>query len=121
MFSSWFSKAAAFPYELKEQTANFETVSGWTLHSAVRKADRKPVSILSFDIKKHPAHLPLALNAFRRMKTLRHPNLLPFLVSVAHAAAVACTLLLASVFCVTAAQQKSNAATQKETAIVYAG
>eukprot|EP01116_Phalansterium_solitarium_P010427 TRINITY_DN2518_c0_g1_i1.p1 TRINITY_DN2518_c0_g1~~TRINITY_DN2518_c0_g1_i1.p1 ORF type:complete len:767 (-),score=203.57 TRINITY_DN2518_c0_g1_i1:2137-4437(-) len=82
MFSSWFSKAAAFPYELKEQTANFETVSGWTLHSAVRKADRKPVSILSFDIKKHPAHLPLALNAFRRMKTLRHPNLLPFLDGV---------------------------------------
>ena len=41
--------------------------------------DNSPVSIFSFDIKRTPNKVDVAKNAFKRAKTIRHPNVLTFL------------------------------------------
>ncbi|KAL6049462.1 Nuclear aminoacylation-dependent tRNA export pathway component [Balamuthia mandrillaris] len=68
-----------FPYEVGEATS---TNHQWSLHQGVRKEDGSRVSIFIFDKVKPDLvspHTTAAANMFRRMKTLRHPNLLPYL------------------------------------------
>ncbi|KAJ3218959.1 hypothetical protein HDU67_003323 [Dinochytrium kinnereticum] len=43
------------------------------------KDDNAPVSVFLFDCVKHKDRLPLARNALKRFKTLRHPDLLKFI------------------------------------------
>ncbi|KXS19203.1 ARM repeat-containing protein [Gonapodya prolifera JEL478] len=51
----------------------------WTLYSGVRTADSLDVSIFFFDGQKAPERLPLAKNAFKRFRTLRHPSIVGYL------------------------------------------
>ncbi|GAA5875530.1 hypothetical protein JCM1840_005996 [Sporobolomyces johnsonii] len=73
-------------YQLGDKVPSFEGKSIWSLWSGVKKDDSTPVSIFSFDLSS-PAPssydrrslLPLARNAFRKLRALRHPNILKFL------------------------------------------
>lgn len=54
----------------------------WTLHDGVKKDDQSLVSIFSFEstsTSQNRALLPLARNALRKLRALRHPNILKFL------------------------------------------
>ena len=46
------------------------------------QADSKPVSIFVFDKEKHASLLNVAENALKRIKTLRHPNMVTYIDSV---------------------------------------
>ncbi len=45
----------------------------------MKQADGASFSALVFDAQKNAAHIDLAKNALKRMKTLRHPNVLPYI------------------------------------------
>lgn len=55
--------------------------SVFTLHKGRRKADLAPVTVFVFDGSKagNAGALPVAKNAVKRMKTLKHPNFLKFI------------------------------------------
>ncbi|ORX90168.1 ARM repeat-containing protein [Basidiobolus meristosporus CBS 931.73] len=69
----------SFPYVLKEKDYDYEGASIWSLHEGVKKADNSPVSIFAFDCVSKRHLLPLARNHFKRVKTLRHPDLIRYL------------------------------------------
>jgi SCY1-like protein 1 len=53
--------------------------------------DQSPVSVFSFDFASQPSRrslLPLAKNALRKLKTLRHPDVLKYIDGVESDAAV---------------------------------
>ncbi|CAK9304981.1 unnamed protein product [Gordionus sp. m RMFG-2023] len=54
--------------------------SFWTIHKGKNKATGDEVSIFAFEFKSHNENeIKLAKNAYKRLKTLRHPGLLTFL------------------------------------------
>ncbi|KAF4548049.1 Hypothetical protein D9617_32g091690 [Elsinoe fawcettii] len=54
----------------------------WTLHNGTKKEDGSKCSIFSFDVVANKARLPLAKNALRKFKTLRHPGIVKVLDTV---------------------------------------
>ncbi|BGP53835.1 hypothetical protein JCM8202_005610 [Rhodotorula sphaerocarpa] len=77
-------------YHLGERLDSYDGKSIWTLHAGSKRDDASPVSVFSFDLNapaqnahSRPADrkalLPLARNAFRKLRALRHPNILKFL------------------------------------------
>lgn len=69
-----------FNYDLGEPVANFEGKSLWTLHPGKKKTSGDPVSVFAFDVKNATStQLQTAQSAFKRMRTLRHPNILPYI------------------------------------------
>ncbi|KAK9722926.1 Nuclear aminoacylation-dependent tRNA export pathway component [Basidiobolus ranarum] len=69
----------SFPYILKEKNYEYEGSSIWSLHEGIKKADNSPVSIFSFDCVNNRHLLPLAKNHFKRVRTLRHPDLIRYI------------------------------------------
>uniref|UniRef100_A0A0K3CH41 FGENESH: predicted gene_7.86 protein n=1 Tax=Rhodotorula toruloides TaxID=5286 RepID=A0A0K3CH41_RHOTO len=74
-------------YQLGDKVLAYEGKSIWTQWSGTKKDDSTPVSVFSFDLSS-PSHIsshdrrslfPLARNAFRKLRALRHPNILKFL------------------------------------------
>ncbi|GAA6047618.1 hypothetical protein JCM3770_001591 [Rhodotorula araucariae] len=74
-------------YALGEKVLPYEGKSLWSVWTGSKKDDASPVSVFSFDLSS-PSHvsahdrralLPLARTAFRKLRTLRHPNILKFL------------------------------------------
>ncbi|KAJ8295338.1 putative inactive serine/threonine-protein kinase scy1 [Rhodotorula toruloides] len=74
-------------YQLGDKVLAYEGKSIWTQWSGKKKDDSTPVSVFSFDLSS-PSHIsshdrrslfPLARNAFRKLRALRHPNILKFL------------------------------------------
>ncbi|BGP22651.1 other/SCY1 protein kinase [Rhodotorula toruloides] len=74
-------------YQLGDKVLAYEGKSIWTQWSGTKKDDSSPVSVFSFDLST-PSHIsshdrrslfPLARNAFRKLRALRHPNILKFL------------------------------------------
>lgn len=84
--------SGAFPaFSIGEKVDAFEGQTIWSLHDGVRRSDGQRVSIFIFDAHRpsHDArHLPLAKNAARRLRTVRHPDVLRFLDSHETASAV---------------------------------
>ncbi|PWN31506.1 ARM repeat-containing protein, partial [Meira miltonrushii] len=94
--SSFFSAASALltgksgplpEYTIGERDNWFEGRTIWSLHSAIRKEDGMPCSMLIFD-SQQSSHsnskkslLPLARNALRRLRTTRHPDVIRLLNS----------------------------------------
>jgi len=68
-----------FPYEFGETIESYEGKTLWKLSRGVKKADRAPVSILTFDAKKNPTKGAVASNFLKRSRTIRYPYLLPFI------------------------------------------
>ncbi|KAF7321448.1 Protein kinase domain-containing protein [Mycena kentingensis (nom. inval.)] len=48
----------------------------WTLYDATKRDDNTPVSVFEYDCTTRRGMLPLAKNALRKLKTMRHPDLL---------------------------------------------
>ncbi|KAH9519561.1 N-terminal kinase-like protein [Bulinus truncatus] len=79
---SFFSRDPAkdFHYEIGEKVPGLEDKSIWSLHKGKKKANGDPVSIFSFDVKNaSDALVQTAKASLKRLKTLRHPNILTFL------------------------------------------
>ncbi|XP_033736298.1 N-terminal kinase-like protein isoform X2 [Pecten maximus] len=69
-----------FHYEILEIVPGLEEKSIWTLHNGKKKSTNEPVSIFAFDVKgSSESQVQLAKGALKRIKTLRHPNILTFL------------------------------------------
>ncbi|GAA5916832.1 hypothetical protein JCM6882_006367 [Rhodosporidiobolus microsporus] len=75
-------------YLLGERVVGYEGKSIWSLWSGTKKDDQTPVTVFSFDLSSPSPHssssdrralLPLARNALRKLRALRHPNILKFL------------------------------------------
>lgn len=79
------SAAGPFPgYTLGEREPWLGNRTLWTQHAGTRREDGAPVSILSFDAAAAPNRrnlLPLAKNALRKLRTMRHPDVLRLLDS----------------------------------------
>lgn len=46
----------------------------WTLQNGTKREDGSKCSIFTFDINANRSRLPLARNALRKFKTIRHPG-----------------------------------------------
>jgi SCY1-like protein 1 len=68
----------SLPYNIGEEVKTYEH-SLFQMHDGVRIEDQRPVSIFAFDVNKHGKSLGVAKNALRRMKILRHPNIVEFI------------------------------------------
>ncbi|CAG8438244.1 5507_t:CDS:10 [Acaulospora colombiana] len=72
----------SFPYNVAEKIEAYDGESMWSLHQGTKKEDGSPVSIFTFDCIKQKEKLPLAKNAFKRFRTIRHPDLLRYIDGV---------------------------------------
>ncbi|CDW52881.1 Pkinase and MAT1 domain containing protein [Trichuris trichiura] len=71
--------AKDFPYELGEKVDGWSDVQIFTLHSAKEKLTGKDVSVFCADLKKlSPENILRAKACLRRIKTLRHPDILQY-------------------------------------------
>ncbi|KAH7888422.1 hypothetical protein F5I97DRAFT_1852549 [Phlebopus sp. FC_14] len=67
------------PFTLGSKVASCETL--WNLYDATKRDDGGPVSVFEYDLI-HPLNkptIPLARNALRKLRTIRHPDVLKFM------------------------------------------
>ncbi|EMC97562.1 hypothetical protein BAUCODRAFT_33274 [Baudoinia panamericana UAMH 10762] len=74
------SKGPAFGYTFGDRVDQDQSV--WTLHNGTKREDGSKCSIFSFDINANRGRLPLAKNALRKFRTLRHPGIVKVLDTV---------------------------------------
>ncbi|KAK4921700.1 Nuclear aminoacylation-dependent tRNA export pathway component, partial [Elasticomyces elasticus] len=67
-----------FPYTFG-QPVEHDLTQIWTLHNATKKDDSSNVSIFTHDLKTQPRYTPLARNAARKLRTIRHPGVIKVL------------------------------------------
>ncbi|KAI9787814.1 MAG: hypothetical protein M1816_007462 [Peltula sp. TS41687] len=81
--ASAISKGPPFPYSFGDRVERVSTdKSIWILYNGTRREDGADCSILSFDISANKSRLPLARNALKKLRTLRHPGVLKVLDAV---------------------------------------
>lgn len=68
------SKGSSFPYSLGDRVDISESI--WTLHNGTKREDGSACSVFTFEIAANRSRLPLAKNALRKLRTLRHPGVL---------------------------------------------
>ncbi|KAI0674764.1 ARM repeat-containing protein [Trametes maxima] len=69
------------PFSLGHKVTSFENRTLWSLYDATKRDDSSPVSVFEFEANT-PAKknlLPLAKNALRKLRTVRHPDVLKFM------------------------------------------
>ncbi|EIN12027.1 ARM repeat-containing protein [Punctularia strigosozonata HHB-11173 SS5] len=66
------------PFTLGQRINAYDNKSIWNLYDAVKRDDSSPASVFEFDGTKRNL-LPLAKNALRKLRTVRHPDVLKFL------------------------------------------
>ncbi|KAF9097153.1 hypothetical protein BGX23_009642 [Mortierella sp. AD031] len=71
----------SFPYNIGERVESFDSTI-WALHKGTKREDNSPVSILCFDSVRQKDKLPLARNAFKKFRTIRHPDLIKYIDGV---------------------------------------
>ncbi|KAL5598921.1 hypothetical protein BROUX41_003758 [Berkeleyomyces rouxiae] len=69
-----------FPYSFGDRVDIDQSI--WTLNNGTRKEDGSNCSIFSFDITANRSRLPLARNALKKMRTMRHPGVIKVLDTV---------------------------------------
>ncbi|KAH8108102.1 hypothetical protein BXZ70DRAFT_36637 [Cristinia sonorae] len=69
------------PFSLGQKVTSYENKSIWTLYDATKREDGSPVSVFEFDssLPKNRNCMPIAKNALRKLRTIRHPDVLKFL------------------------------------------
>ncbi|KAJ6264339.1 hypothetical protein Dda_0484 [Drechslerella dactyloides] len=70
--ASAISKGPAFGFTLGDRVDLSDSI--WTLHNGTKKDDGSKCSVFAFDINANKSRLPLAKNALRKWRTLRHPG-----------------------------------------------
>ncbi|XP_040826918.1 N-terminal kinase-like protein isoform X3 [Ochotona curzoniae] len=69
-----------FPFELSPEPPESSPPGPWVLHRGRKKATGSPVSIFVYDVKPgQEEQTQVAKAAFKRLKTLRHPNILAYI------------------------------------------
>ncbi|KAF9183928.1 hypothetical protein BGZ51_003673 [Haplosporangium sp. Z 767] len=68
----------SFPYNIGERVESFDSTI-WALHKGTKREDNSAVSILCFDCVRQRDKLPLARNAFKKFRTIRHPDLIKYI------------------------------------------
>lgn len=72
--------AQNFPYEIGDKVGKLEDKSVWTLHEGKKKGTGDTVSVFVHDVKSSSEDkVQTAKLALRRLKTLRHPNILRYI------------------------------------------
>ncbi|KAF9203815.1 hypothetical protein BGZ49_006016 [Haplosporangium sp. Z 27] len=71
----------SFPYTIGDRVDSFDSTI-WALHKGIKREDNSPVSILCFDCIRQKDKLPLARNAFKKFRTIRHPDLIKYIDGV---------------------------------------
>ncbi|KAG0269968.1 hypothetical protein DFQ27_001229 [Actinomortierella ambigua] len=71
----------SFPYNIGERVESFNSTI-WSLHKGTKREDDSPVSILCFDCVRQRDKLPIAKNAFKKFRTIRHPDLIKYVDGV---------------------------------------
>ncbi|XP_076313835.1 LOW QUALITY PROTEIN: N-terminal kinase-like protein [Tachypleus tridentatus] len=82
---SFFSRDPArdFPYEISDVIPGLEEKSIWQMHKGKKKASGEPVTVFVFEVKPGGEDLlETAKSAVKRLKTLRHPNILTYIDSL---------------------------------------
>ncbi|ETN38970.1 uncharacterized protein HMPREF1541_07012 [Cyphellophora europaea CBS 101466] len=72
--ASAIAKSSSFPYSIGDRIDNSDSI--WTLHNATKKEDNLPCCVFTFEINANKSRLPLAKNAARKLRTLRHPGVI---------------------------------------------
>lgn len=78
--ASAISKGPAFGYTFGDRVDLNDSI--WTLHNGTKREDGSKCSIFSFDITANKSRVPLARNALRKLRTLRHPGVVKVLDTV---------------------------------------
>ncbi|KAL3424429.1 hypothetical protein PVAG01_03710 [Phlyctema vagabunda] len=78
--ASAISKGPPFPYTFGDRVDVDQSI--WTLYNGVKREDGSNCSIFSFDITTNRSRLPLARNAVKKLRTLRHPGVIKVLDTV---------------------------------------
>ncbi|KAJ0119315.1 hypothetical protein J7T55_013553 [Diaporthe amygdali] len=78
--ASAIAKGPAFPYSFGDIVDVDQSI--WTLHNGTKREDGSNCSIFSFDITANRSRLPLAKNALKKLRTLRHPGVIKVLDTV---------------------------------------
>ncbi|KAI9814953.1 MAG: hypothetical protein M1832_005592 [Thelocarpon impressellum] len=78
--ASAISKGPPFPYTFGDRVDVESTA--WTLHNGTKREDGSNCSIFSFDAVANKSSVPLARNAVRKLRTLRHPGVVKVLDTV---------------------------------------
>ncbi|KAF8862334.1 kinase family protein-like protein [Acephala macrosclerotiorum] len=72
--ASAISKGPPFPYTFGDQVDIDASV--WTLYNGTKREDGSNCSIFSFDVTANKSRLPMARNAVKKLRTLRHPGVI---------------------------------------------
>ncbi|KXX80561.1 putative inactive serine/threonine-protein kinase scy1 [Madurella mycetomatis] len=75
--ASAMAKGPPFPYTFGDKVDLDPSI--WTLYNGTRREDGSSCSIFSFDIAANRSALPLAKNALKKLRTLRHPGVIKVL------------------------------------------
>ncbi|PGH30049.1 SCY1 protein kinase [[Emmonsia] crescens] len=78
--ASAIAKGSSFPYSFGDRVDDNESI--WTLHNGTKREDGSACSIFTFDITANKSRLPLARNAVRKHRTLRHPGVIKVLETI---------------------------------------
>ncbi|KAF2262291.1 kinase domain-containing protein [Lojkania enalia] len=78
--ASAISKGPAFGYSFGDRVDIDDSI--WTLYNGIKREDGSKCSIFSFDVAANKSRLPLARNALRKLRTLRHPGVIKVLDTV---------------------------------------
>ncbi|KAK7419355.1 Nuclear aminoacylation-dependent tRNA export pathway component [Neonectria magnoliae] len=78
--ASAIAKGPPFPYSFGDIVDIDESI--WTLYNGTKREDGSNCSIFSFDITANRSRLPLAKNALKKLRTLRHPGVIKVLDAV---------------------------------------
>ncbi|KAE8354861.1 armadillo-type protein [Aspergillus coremiiformis] len=78
--ASAIAKGSSFPYSLGDRVDISDSI--WTLHNATKRDDGSACSVFTFEIASNKSRLPLAKNAVRKSRTLRHPGVIKVLDTI---------------------------------------
>ncbi|KKA26432.1 hypothetical protein TD95_000139 [Thielaviopsis punctulata] len=80
MASAMAMQGPPFPYSFGDRVDIDQSI--WTLNNGTKKEDGSNCSIFSFDVTANRSRLPLARNALKKMRTMRHPGVIKVLDTV---------------------------------------
>ncbi|KAI3333259.1 armadillo-type protein [Ustulina deusta] len=78
--SAMAAQGPPFPYSFGDKVDIDSSI--WTLYNGTRRADGSDCSIFSFDVAANKPRLPLAKNALKKLRTMRHPGVIKVLDAV---------------------------------------
>ncbi|OTA82486.1 hypothetical protein M434DRAFT_400956 [Hypoxylon sp. CO27-5] len=78
--ASAIAQGPPFPYTFGDKVDIDASI--WTLYNGTRRSDGSNCSIFSFDVTANKARLPLAKNALKKLRTMRHPGVIRVLDTV---------------------------------------